>query len=807
MRDPNYQKRLLALCEALIDCKPDELEARLETECAGDQKLRAGVEAMLARVVQNSNEDLEFAAASYSVNNQLPPPIAPTTGDQIVGFRLHERLGRGGMGEVFRGVRVDASFSQNVAIKVLHAQILTPDLRLRFNQEREILARMHHPYIATLIDGGTTDKGVPFLIMELVNGEPIDEYCDRKRLPLSERIALLEKVAAALQYAHQNLTIHRDLKPNNVLVTEDGIPKLVDFGIAKLLTSPDQSESNDRQQPGATTLFGQRVLTPDYASPEQVLHGNISISSDIYSLGILAIALLTGRKPYELSKLSARDMLNVMERSTTKRASALLKQPGAIPHVTAIAQARSSTPGRLRRAINGDLDTVLARATNREPSRRYASAEEFGRDLANARNGLPVMARGDALSYRIWSFIRTNRLAASVTAATLAALGIGLVAALWQARIAEERVTDLHGFARTVLGDIYDSVADLPGSTPTRKLMADEAQHYLDRLASSGFNNPQLRRDLALAYKRLADVQGLPTNANLGESANALTNYRKAQAIAEQLTNESPTDLKARAQIYKRMADVLAWQGDIHDARDKLEQSLGLFTELLKDRPKAPEALVDFAYNLVKLGDILGHPSFPNLGLTDDAERAYEEGLSLLTEPANSTDDWELRRCYTLLLERSGTMALLRNDTPKALREYTLSKNLRVEMANARPDHADMQRDAGIASEKIADLYQAQGRHADALLHYEAALVIYKHLVQIDPENANALRTLAIGRENLAEALMAVAKNSTARAEYRAAETIRLRLLERDPDSQRLRRELRKTQEQLARLRLPASST
>jgi len=693
------------------------------------------------------------------------------------------------MGDVYRATRLNSSFEQDVAIKVLHAQILTPELRLRFNREREILARMHHPYIAGLIDGGTTGQGAPYLVMELIDGMPIDEYCDQNRLSIDERLLLLEKVTAALQYAHQNQTIHRDVKPSNVLVTSDGIPKLVDFGIAKLLTNPAQGDS------GATTLFGNHMFTPDYASPEQVLTGKVSISSDIYSIGTLAIKVLTGRRPRELGKLSTAALITTLENSITPRASTLLQKIGAQPSVEQIATSRDTTPQRLKRALRGDLDTVLAQATNRLPERRYASAEDFGRDLASVRGGRRVIARGDSVGYRIWSFTRTYRLIVSVVAATVLALGVGLVAALWQARIAEERFIDLQSFARAVLGDIYDSISDLPGSTPTRKLITDETQHYLDRLASSNLDNPQLKSDLALAYKRLADVQGLPTNANLGNSTNALANYYKAQDLAERISNESLNQRRARAQIYKRMADVLAWQGDLNAAHDKLQQALTLFRQLHEASPDNPEAIVDLAYNLTKLGDALGHPSFPNLGKTAEASAAYAEGLELV-EPAarrSAESNWELRRTYSVLLERSGTMAMVDNDIPKALSLFIRSRDVRVQLARAQPDHTDIQRDAGVATEKLADVYQASGDLTKAITQYRSALGVYQRLAEIDPENANAQRTLAIGQENLAEALVKSGDLKEALTQYTLAVRIRVKLVEQDPDSPHLRKELAKS--------------
>ena len=781
-----------------MELEPAARSALLGERCKGDRELRDAVEAMLERIDSD-----ESAAGDAVASLTSSASGAPGSGDSVGGFSLQELLGSGGMGEVYRAVRDDAAFEQTVALKLLRAQILTPDLRLRFNQEREILARLRHPYIAGLIDGGTTESGVPFLVMELVDGLPIDAYCDQNRLSINERLALLEKVALALQHAHQNLIIHRDLKPSNVLVTVDGIPKLVDFGIAKLLADPEHS---DEPQHGATTFFGNRAFTPDFASPEQILTGDVSTSSDVYSLGVLALTVLTGQRPYDASRLPARELVALMETTTMPRASTLLTRPAENASIADLAEARRSTPARLRRLITRDLDTVLAMATHREAERRYPSAEAFARDLANVRRGAQVLARGDSMAYRSWSLVRANRLLFSVVGTTVVALSVGLIVALWQARIADQRFTDLHSFARSVLGEIYDSVSDLPGSTPTRRLIAQEAQHYLDRLANSGIDDVQLQQDLALAYKRLADVQGLPTNANLGDSVAALENYRKAQIIAERTRDNSAEATSARAELYRRMGDVLAWQGEVEAARTQLEQSLGMFRALLQQNPNESQALINVAYNLVKLGDTLGHPSFPNLGDPSGATAAYAEARDLLAPHSDDPGDWELQRSFSVALERAGVMALLREDIEKALEFFTHSREVRMALADARPDHTDIQRDAGVASEKLADVYRARQNTDQALVYYTEALAVYEALAEIDPDNANAMRTLAIGRENLAEALVDDGNVIEARAQYAAAEQIRARLTELDPENARLRAELTSTREQLAQLERSGNS-
>lgn len=826
MNDTGRQKRILEICDLLLAAEHPERTGLLERECADDHALRKSVEAMLGTIERAEQESQDRHGDSHSTDSSPPLTVAASfppyllggglrvarSGDTVADFVLGEELGQGGMGAVFKARRKNSSHDQQVAFKVLNAQMLTPELRLRFTTERDILARLRHPYIAGLIDGGTTAQGIPYLAMELVDGEPIDQFCDNRQLTISARLALLEKLADALQYAHQNLVIHRDIKPSNVLVTADGIPKLVDFGIAKLLpdhqTSPAETTDSQTDTPGsATDYFGSRAFTPDFASPEQILEGRASTASDVYSLGILAALLLTGCKPYELAEGSAKALVKAFEQTRVWRASSLLTEASDQQLQDAIVSNRQTTVQRLRKRLRGDIDTVLAKATHVDPERRYPSAQAFGQDLENHRKGKPVLARGDSLGYRTWSLIRLNRLAFSVVGATLVALSIGLVAALWQARIAKDRFSDLHKFAGIVIGDIYDTVSDLPGSTPTRELITNEAQRYLDKLAEQDLTDDQLLTDLALAYRRIADVQGWPSNANLGDSEGALRNYNKAQDVAEQITSENLAMRRARAQIYRRKADVLAWQGKVEEALLQLTNSQLMFEDLLAAQPNESNAYIDLAYNLINQGDKLGHPSFQNLGKTDDATNYYLDAVALLRERAKASqgEDRELLRSYSVALERAGTMALVANNTPGALQNFEQSRDIRLQLAARHPDHMNIQRDAGVAIEQIAKVQLQRNDHTQAIANFRLALATYIRLADIDPENTNAIRTVAIGRKNLANALLEVGDKTAALAEYQQAQVLLSALVENDPTSSQLRQELNELETQQKNLELEQS--
>lgn len=798
MHHKRRQEQIIRLCERALDLDADARRLMLDQHCGNDIDMKRDVEALLARVAD------EDAAGDESLGGGWLAGVA--VGDTVGAYTLKSVIGHGGMGTVYRASRSDGSFEQSVAVKVLRAEIVTQALRKRFDIERSVLARLRHPYIAGMIDGGTTTGGMPWLVMELVDGLPIDVFCRERRLSIAQRVALIEKVAMAVQHAHQNLVIHRDIKPSNVLVTADGVPRLVDFGIAKLLESPED-ENGQTGDRGVTTQFGQQALTPDYASPEQLLEGRVSTASDVYSLGVLATLVLAGRKPHDRSTTTPRALLESLENVTVPRASDLITRTLDREQLIQLAHERRTSPKRLRRLLRGPLDTVLAKAMHPEPTQRYATADALRDDLYRVRTGEPIRAQKATFFQRTAALLRQHKLAFSAVSAALIALSVGLTLALWQARIARDRFVDLHNFSRVVLGDVYDSVADLPGSTDARRQITAAAQQYLDRLAGNDpaqarkqLRNDSLLADLALAYKRLADVQGLPTNANLGESVPALDNYRTALLLSDQLIDETPAQASVRGQIHQRIGDVRSWQGDIPAGLEHQRTALEIFKALHEQDEADADHRLRLAYSFVKTGDVLGHPSFPNLGESDEASAQYDLALLLFTDPSVLDGEPELQRAFSVVLERAGTMAMVRDDVPVALAFYTRSSELRSRLAAENPDHMDMRRDAGVAIEKIADVQKAGGDLSTALESYRDALAIYRELAEVDRANANAQRTLAIGLENLAEALVDDRQIDAARLRYVEAIGIREALVARDPASQRLSTELARTRRVLEKL-------
>ncbi|MEM7353653.1 MAG: serine/threonine-protein kinase [Acidobacteriota bacterium] len=460
-RSPGHWQRAQELFHAALDKAADDRVEFLDQACFGNADLRRDVEELLAAETGASERiDSAISGALWLMRqheppadsndsappSERPPHALPDTLDvspaavlnaaapeHIGPYRILETLGRGGMGSVYLAERDDEHYRQQVAIKVMRHGLDHPEILRRLRQERQILAHLDHPNIARLLDGGNTPEGLPYFVMERVEGEPIVDFCDHDRLPLRARLELFLQVCSAVQYAHRNLVVHRDLKPSNILVSEDGTPKLLDFGIAKLL-DPELADPMF-----APTVPGMRLLTPQYASPEQIRGEPANIASDVYSLGVLLYELLTGHRPHHAERRAELER-RVCEAEPLPPSQVVLTRntTGGVEWIPeAVSATREGTPERLRRGLAGDLDTIVLEALHKEPARRYASVEHLADDLRRHLAGLPVSARPDSLAYRGRKFIARHRLAV-VTAAAVALTIFGLVL-FYTLRLGEQR--------------------------------------------------------------------------------------------------------------------------------------------------------------------------------------------------------------------------------------------------------------------------------------------------------------------------------------------------------------------------------
>ncbi len=431
---PRRWQRLEELFEQACELAPDDRNVWLEEHCADDADLRAQLEGMLAA----------DAGADERLNHLIGEAARRTTeGDgressRIGPYRVLREIGRGGMSTVYLAERDDEHYRQQVALKVLRWGPENREVQLHLRRERQILAGLDHPHIAKLLDGGNTDDGLPYFVMDYVEGEPVDAYCERRGLTVRERLELFLDVCSAVSYAHANLVIHRDLKPSNLLVTADGTVKLLDFGIAKLLEpGPDQEALALPTELATPTATGWRLLTPEYASPEQVAGRPLTVASDVYALGVLLYELLTGARPYVIDRRSGVELERTIREALPERPSSRVLRLAAEEDEARGPQRAEGSPEKLRRRLLGDLDNIALKALRKEPSRRYSSAEQLAEDLRRHLDGLPVRARPDTLRYRLEKFVRRNR--RGVAASLMAVLVIAALVGFYTHRLALER--------------------------------------------------------------------------------------------------------------------------------------------------------------------------------------------------------------------------------------------------------------------------------------------------------------------------------------------------------------------------------
>ena len=651
--EPERWQRVERIYHAAMECPPDERGTLLEDACAEDRSLREEVESLLhygdrsAMLFERPAIEMVAQALAGDLLAKESKNPSGRIGERIAQYRIIGKLGTGGMGDVYRAVRADDEYQKEVAIKLVRQGMDTRSVEARFRRERQILAGFEHENIARLIDGGTTEEGCPYFVMELVEGKPIDEYCDTLRLGMAARIDLFRGVCSAVEYAHQRLVVHRDIKPGNILVTADGVPKLLDFGIATILSPETFSLDSEK------TETGLRVMTPLFASPEQI-HGKlIATTSDVYSLGVVLYRLLTGRMPYRVETSSPYELAQAVCDTEPEKPSSMVRRGSSLTlgeprgrlvtdgramdlptvdgqlhrrndsttEIELLCNCRSTTPDRLRRTLSGDLDQIILKALRKEPERRYASAREFAEDLRSYLRGLPVTARRDTLAYRAGKFIKRNKfsLAATVTFVLFALIGVAIIVresqrARMQEERAERRFNDVRSLANSLIFEIHDSISDLPGSTATRKVLVDRALHYLDSLTQESANTTGLQRELASAYERVGDIQGSPYYANLGDTAGAIVSYRKALNLRLEIAGGDDVtfaDRDALVGIYSQLGLGLEAAGDFKESLDVLQKGYQIAVGLTSERPRDPEAQdtlagVDFqlANTLADMGDI-----------------------------------------------------------------------------------------------------------------------------------------------------------------------------------------------------------
>ena len=724
-------------------------------------------------------------------------------------------------GTVYLAVRSDDAYQKRVAIKILKRGMDTEAIVRRFRNERQILASLEHPYIAGLLDGGTTGEGLPYFAMEYVEGQTIVEYCEARQLDTTARLQLFTKICAAVQYAHQNLIIHRDIKPQNVLVAGDGTPKLLDFGIAKLL-NPELGG-----QTLAPTAAGPQLMTPEYASPEQVRGLAVTTATDVYSLGVLLYELLTGRRPYRIASRTPAEIERVVCHSEPVRPSTAvtkIEEVAADPDapteaVTAVSATvveppRTGDTGRLRKRLAGDLDNIVLKALSKEPSRRYASVDQFSEDVRRHLEGLPVIARPHTLRYRAAKFVRRNR--GAVAAALLIALALvaGTIGTAWQARVArqeraraEQRFDEVRQLANASLFDLHDSIRDLPGSTPARQLLVSKGLHYLDRLSRDAGDRPDLKREMAGAYVKVGDVQGRPFNPNLGDTAGARTSYDKAVAIYESLGARTTRDASLRRELataYLRLSEIAGSTGGTAEALKHAKTALALQREAAHMSPASEAAAAmglerELVTSHSRVGDMLSATGDTNAALEQRRLAAALMERLAAAAPDDQNNVRQLGIAYFKLGNQLGNPNYPNvGDTAGALDQLQRAADVFRKATGRYPSNAAIRRNLAIADSAVSDVLLALNRRDEALATQRDALATFEALAAADPANATGRNDIAISESKIGEILDGSGRSSEAVKSYERALSIHQALAASDPGNDGMTLEVASDQNRIA---------
>jgi eukaryotic-like serine/threonine-protein kinase len=722
MTPQRWQQVKTALHEAM-QLSPGARIAYLDHLSACDPELRLELDSLLAANEELGEGFLSAPAVVAAIEEtELPDPLL---GTRVGPYQLVEEIGSGGMGKVYRAVRKDDEFDQVVAIKLVRAQQGSSFVLNRMRSERQILAGLDHANITRLLDGGTTSGGLPYLVMEFVDGLPIEEYCAIHQLDVAAKLELFVQVCSAVHYAHQRLIVHRDIKPGNILITPQGAPKLLDFGIAKIFR-PEGTLGR-----GTATVSVVRLLTPGYASPEQVKGGLITTATDIYSLGVVLYELLTGFAPRAIFTAQA---------STAKPSTLVRRRAAGQPRRGPLQAARAI----LARRLAGDLDNIVLKAMHADPERRYSSAEQLASDIRAYLQHRPVIARPDTLGYRISRFIARH----SAAAILVASLSLALIAAagvIWnEARIAqaeraraERRFNDVRRLARSLLREIYPSVQDLPGSTPARELIVGRALEYLDSLSSDAAGDIPLERELAAAYSLVGDVQGNVFFANLGKPKAALESYRKALLIRERIAAATPGDRVAAAELagsYRQVGTALETLRDFDGALLNYRSSAQQFERLFGGGGSAREldSLAGQYYYLAEAAVEAGH-----LG---EAERSIRRGMAIrrtivaadalvrVDVLTHSAGDLTVA---AQVLQHGGRLSEALEDEHQAIDVVT-------KLASENPNNQTLRSFLGQSLYLLAQTEEQAGKFEDALASYRRALSAVQPGLAVDPRNVRA---------------------------------------------------------------------
>jgi serine/threonine protein kinase len=723
---PELWREARQIFEEAIDKEPGERDAFVRAACKGDEPLLAEVKALIASHEKADEIFLNPVIEGVSRTDRLE-------GRELGPYRILHRLGQGGMGAVYLAERSDDQFRRRVAVKLVRPGYDDGHLLRRFRNERQLLAVLDHPNIIKLLDAGVTPDGIPYFVMDFVEGQPIDKYCETRRLSVPERLALFREVCAAVHCAHRNLVVHRDLKPSNIIVTPEGAPKLLDFGIAKLL----------RPEYGAAAIGLTRTLqpmTPEFASPEQVTGQPITTSSDVYSLGVLLYRLVAGKHPYEMNSNSAAEVERAICETEPERPSAV---------ATRTLKSANSEVKPQRLAAAGDLDNIVLMAMRKEPQRRYASAEHLSEDIRRYLANLPVTARKDTLTYRASKFLRRHPV--SVTAATLGTVAVIALAA-FAGRERGDAAASLSALRQSTafMLDLDDKLVE--SLTVGRQALVSKAIAQVATIEHQAGADEALIREAALGYGRIGNTLGNPLRPNLGQYDQARENYQKMLQLAGSLKPGDRTN-RTIAIAHTCLGRLDVFLGSPENAEAHFKTALQLYETAHYQR------------GVMTVWEQRGMVQ-QNRGNLRTAIESYSTSLRIANEldraghtPQTQSDIASESSLYGLALGRAGKTSEAIEALDRSMSIYQLLS----------PKDASKRREIAVAEGSIGFVLHRAQQDGESVDWYRRALELCRMAHQQDPNNQQARIDLGQMNGEIADVLWAIDQQDEARKVSRSA--------------------------------------
>jgi eukaryotic-like serine/threonine-protein kinase len=662
-------------------------------------------------------------------------------GARIGAYRLVDLIGTGGMGDVYKAVRDDDEYRAEVAIKLMRADVNGRVVAERFKTERQILASLDHRNIARLLDGGRADDGAPYVVMELIDGVPIDRFCDDKRLTIPERIALFFQVCAAIGYAHQRLIVHRDLKPTNILVTADGSVKLLDFGIAKILDASPLAHN------ALLTEIGIGLMTPAFSSPEQHRGDPITTATDIYALGLVLYELLSGCRVFPVAQRLQQEIAAAILTTDPDKPSSRVKDGN--PDIATISHLRSDTPPKLRRRLSGDIDAIVMKAIRKEPKERYATVDQFADDLRHHLRSEPITARNGTTRYLVRKFIARHQL--GVTAAAIAALSlvVGAVVTQREARIAhanevraQQHFNNVRRLANSLVFEINDSIKDLQGATVARKKIVERAQEYLEELSKDSTGDPLHMHELAAVHMKLAGIQGDTRQSNLGDQEGAIASYRRAVELSKAAAAHEPARIDfilSLSASHRLLGEALQANGERSEGEDHTHAALSAITPAYDAHPGNPQVRFELARVYESVGYAMRARDKP-LDALEPYRRAHAIFAGLA---ATHPDSEEFKMGLSYSHKHLGAILAKENRLNEALEHFGSARMLDEGLLERDPTSVDKRIALSFTYSDTGYTLMRKGNYDAALASYHKTLAIREALVAADPYNNRARNPLS----------------------------------------------------------------